>query len=539
MKSKFKVLPLLILVGIFTVLFLAACNQAKTPITSEEKEGTGLETLTNGDQFADLIVGVLDEDLFLSSNAGMVNFLHGTATGFSSGQSWSQSGALPGAAETGDSLGNAVATGDFDGDSNIDVAIGVQGEDVQGLNNTGMVHVLYGTSTNGLTLTNHQMWFQGDNSVKDVREEYDYFGGALAVGDFNGDNYDDLAIGAYGEDIGAESAGAVHIIYGSIDGLKAHGVFDDQLFSMSDNLLGIPGHYDRLGTALTTGDFDGNGYDDLAIGVPNRDVSTTLGSPSVRHAGEVIIIYGDIGGLDATTSQELHQDIPSVISTAAENEEFGTTLTTGDFNNDDVDDLVVHVLGQDVSGEKDAGAVHVFYGAQGVGLTVQYNQFWHKNVVGIPGDAGKNDGFGLALTAGDFDADGYDDLAIGAPSGDTDTKEDVGSVTIIRGSTNRLISIGSEQWTQDSPGIVDDAELYDEFGRALVSADFNGDGVDDIAIGVPSEDINLNFGGAINVLYGIQGYGLTATNNLILTQDDAGQVSEADDLFGLVLAASR
>ena len=64
MKNRLKVLLLLILVGTFTVLFLAACNQAKTPITSEKKEASGLEALANSEQFVtydDLLVEVSEQ----------------------------------------------------------------------------------------------------------------------------------------------------------------------------------------------------------------------------------------------------------------------------------------------------------------------------------------------------------------------------------------------------------------------------------------------------------------------------------------------
>ncbi len=80
---------------------------------------------------------------------------------------------------------------------------------------------LYG-SAGGLTAANDQIWHQDIPDVKGVAENFDRFGASLTVGDFNRDDFDDLAIGVPGEDIGANiNAGAVNILYGSVSGLTA------------------------------------------------------------------------------------------------------------------------------------------------------------------------------------------------------------------------------------------------------------------------------------------------------------------------------
>ena len=83
----------------------------------------------------------------------------------------------------------------------------------------GAVNVIYG-SFSGLTTIGNQFWTQDSFGVSDFAEEYDNFGGSLTVEDFNGDGYDDLAIGVFGEDIGSiNSSGAVQLLYGSVNGL--------------------------------------------------------------------------------------------------------------------------------------------------------------------------------------------------------------------------------------------------------------------------------------------------------------------------------
>ena len=99
-------------------------------------------------------------------------------------------------------------------------------EDVGTIADAGAVNVLYGTAT-GVSSATNQIWTQNSlGVVGDVSEEFDLFGFALAAGDFNGDSFDDLAVGVVGEDVAvfqgtAANAGAINVLYGSGNGLQA------------------------------------------------------------------------------------------------------------------------------------------------------------------------------------------------------------------------------------------------------------------------------------------------------------------------------
>src|SRR5437773_9343304 len=124
---------------------------------------------------------------------------------------------------------------------------------------------------------------------------------ASAFGDFNGDLYEDLAIGVPGESLGAGNtipfAGAVNVIYGSTTGLQATGTGgpDDQFWNQdSTSVKDAAEEGDRFGQSLAAGDFNNDGKSDLAVGAALESTST------LDHIGAVNVIYGSTTGLQAT-----------------------------------------------------------------------------------------------------------------------------------------------------------------------------------------------------------------------------------------------
>lgn len=140
--------------------------------------------------------------------------------------------------------------------------------------------------------------------------------------------------------------------------------------------------------------------------------------------------------------------------------------------------------------------------------------------------AENGDRFGSALASGDFDDDGYDDLAIAAPQklvtrADLSTHAAAGVVFVLYGSPSGLAVAGQQAWHQGRNGLAGVAELDDRMGEALAAGDVDGDGRDDLAIGAPYEDVGAVVdAGGVDLLYGSAG-GLTATShlNLVWTQD--------------------
>src|SRR5215216_4169956 len=174
------------------------------------------------------------------------------------------------------------------------------------------------------------------------------------------------------------NAGAVTVLYGSATGLSGSGA---QVFSQdSPGVLGAAEAEDGFGSALGVGDFDNDGADDLAIGVPSE------GFGAISQAGAVNLLYGSGSGLTATANQQFLQGVGGVLGTAELGDEFGFALATGDYNNDTFADLAVGVPFEDIGSILDAGAVDTLNGSGGTLTTTGAQQFFQGSG-GVPGTA--------------------------------------------------------------------------------------------------------------------------------------------------------
>ena len=207
-----------------------------------------------------------------------------------------------------------------------------------------------------------------------------------------------------------------------------------------------------------------------------------------------------------------------------------------DFNSDGFADLAVGVPAENAGAIDNAGAVNVLYGTA-AGLTGTGSQLFTQDSPGVGSAAEAGDLFGLALATGDYNHDGFADLAIGAPGEAVGAVVDAGAVNVLYGSAGKLTGVGSQLFTQDSPGVGSAAEPSDLFGRTLAAGDFNNDTFADLAVGAPGEAVNaISSAGAVNVLYGSAGK-LTGVGSQLFTQDSAGgSAAEVGDLFGAALA---
>lgn len=481
----------------------------------------------NADGHADLAVGV---PFYLAApeDVGAVNVLYGSAGGLTSvaDQMWAQHDLITDLTEDEDSFGDALAAGDFNGDGAVDLAVGCPGETIGTQTGAGAVQVLYGVRGVGLSAAGSQFWHQDSPGIGGGAEEGDYFGFSLGVGDFNGDGFDDLAVGVPYEDITTVGeAGAFHVIYGGTGGLTEIG---DQVWWRGENdLPGAVQFAENLGYALVAGDFDGDGFDDLAVSSPGANPN------SLYEAGRVAVLFGAQAGLSAVGSLDFVQGWHGVPDVAEEGDRFGEALVSGDFNGDGFADLSIGAPREDWNTATDSGAFVMLYGsAEGPTST--------GSVLVGDREGEASDLYSYSMAAGDLNDDGYDDLIVGIPSEDLGTTLNAGALEIMYGSSIGIVRRpGLDIWHQDSVDVLDDAEQGDHFGLALATGDFNNDGFVDVAVGVPHEDLgSVVDAGAVQVLLG-SAEGVTATGNQFWNQDspDIEGTAQIDANFGDALAS--
>lgn len=420
---------------------------------------------------------------------------------------------------------------DFDGDGYQDLAIGVPFENYNGTDSGSLV-LLYG-SEDGLdnpadrTLALFQSGFDvNGNAVEGASDAYESFGQALAWGDFNGDCFDDLAVGVPGTTVNGDAdAGVVHIFYGSATGPSASN--DEILHRDLSSIDGSANAGDEFGATLAAGDFDGDGVDDLAVGMPGQN------SGFLTDIGGVHIIYGTAGyGLIGSGDFTLTQSWSTLASTIASNEKFGHSLTTGDFNCDGNDDLAIGVYESGLP--LNAGAVHVVYGWYSGLFGDSEDQLIDLNFVDADGAAllgtpTASDHFGRTLVGGNLDGDFLisecDELVIGSEMTVSGASR-AGSTHILMGDPDGLVVAANNQVNQ-SGTIIGAPQASDLFGEALAIGSFEGNGQVHLAVGV-MEDAGE---GAVHAIRG-SSLGVSYANNALWTRADVGENPAVGDEFG-------
>jgi hypothetical protein len=493
----------------------------------------------NGDGYDDIIVGAHGNNDG-GNNAGKAHVYLGSASGLSTTASWTEAGDA-----AYDYFGKSVASaGDVNGDGYDDVIVGAHGND-NGGNNAGKSYVYLG-SASGLSTT--ASWTViGEGSV-------DHFGSSVAsAGDVNGDGYDDLIVGAYHNDDGGFGAGKAYVYLGSASGLST---------TASWTAAGDAA-YDYFGSSVASaGDVNGDGYDDVIVGAhgnndggsdagkaytyQNLDLWTlevakwtatgeTVGDyfgSSVASAGDVngdgyadVIVgayYNDSGGNDAGKAY-LYLGSASGLSTTASwtvtgeavGDYFGSSVASaGDVNGDGYADVIVGAYYND-SGGKDAGKAYLYLGsASGLSTTASWT---------ATGE-GAGDHFGSSVaSAGDVNGDGHGDVIVSAPN-NNDGGNDAGKAYVYLGSASGLSTTVS--WTATGAMVVD------YFGSSVASAgDVNGDGYDDVIVGAHYNDDGGGSAGKVYVYLG-SASGLSTTVSWTATGE------AAYDYFGKSVASA-
>jgi hypothetical protein len=421
--------------------------------------------------------------------------------------------------ETEDRLGYATASGDFDGDGYVDVAVGAPFE-----NGHGEVFVYKGS---WLGLIPWKVLTEADFGLSLQATQGDAFGMTLAAGnlDDDPDGTAELFVGAIGRKEGGQpGAGAVFMYkgltttgpypasYGEISAAftyqtpEAYAAFGQSMAVMTKGVDGrylaigapmassngaksgtvtvmkwangafqswqvltgtgfavAPADGDMFGWSLAAGDLDGDGYTDLAVGSPESTRSPNTG-------GAVYLFHDDTSGL--VVDQKLRP------SETQAGDHFGYVVAAGNIDGSYGKELVVSAPVRSSS----AGKIYVYTDVLTSGINMyQTSSFTLPTITA-------GDLFGAALDVGDVDKDGYADIVVGSPG----WSNGQGKITILHGEP--LTPDRSETFT---------TTYASEIGSAVAIGQFDGGFSKDVAIGCPH-----NGGRLIDFqdVYGMQTY---------------------------------
>ncbi|MEO3776347.1 hypothetical protein ABGB16_05735 [Micromonospora sp. B11E3] len=417
--------------------------------------------------------------------------------------------------------GTGVTRSDFDGDGVDDVAASGEPGYPYSLPHgpTGVVAVRYSSAP-------HVDYFIG--ALGSVSRGVT-FGRAVVAGDFNGDGYDDLAIGDMDEvDPGNNAlAGGVWVIPGSSTGLVVG--LAKHFNQSSPGVPGGPEDYDWFGSALAAGDINGDGRDDLAIGAYGEAIGTKT------MAGSVTVLFGSSGGLTATGAQYLQQDQAAVPGAAEPNDYFGFTLAIGKVNNDRYGDVVIGAPNENNGTSwNGSGMVTLMWGSAG---GVSSTGATSVTGAAVYGATGRSDtmawSLGQSLAIGDVNGDGLGEVIAGSPAAQTPHIAG-GLIAVFTGRSGGLSGSAVKIINQRTTGVPGDPETGDRFGGTLAAGDVTGDGKADVLVGAPGEAIGSTAeAGMVTLLKG-SSTGLTGSGAQGFDQNQSAVPSTAErqDYFG-------
>ncbi len=354
----------------------------------------------SGDGLADLIVGARSDDT-AGTAAGAAYVIFSAGSGEQS--LGDASVTILGTAET-QRLGDAVGcAGDVNDDGAEDLVVTAPGAVNSGGLTSGVAYIFHGPLDAGETDLS-----QADATLNGLADA-DYMGRSLDGGhDLNGDGVADMVITAFKAGVAGIDAGEVYTIYGPFEG--------EVDLADSDGILTGERPGDWVGTrAAVAGDIDGDGTPDLIVGADGHDAGG-------ENAGAGYLVLGPPAG-----EMLIHLAARATITGEAAEDFTGLTVSAaGDLNRDGSDDFAVGSFRSDRA-QLNAGLLAVFYDAiEGV-VSIDTAD------LSIMGTAANDQAGFHAVSLGDLDGNGNDDLAVSAPAEDSGGV-DSGAVYLIFGS---------------------------------------------------------------------------------------------------------
>ncbi len=365
-----------------------------------------------------------------------------------------------------DDFGKSVAcAGDFNGDGFDDVIIGSTIDIPYGHNSR--VFIFFGSKNPPANLS-----FK-DADVSIYSEDiYSYFGNAVSsAGDFNKDGFDDVIIGSEN----SQHNGCAFIFFGSSEPTPEIYVSD------ADVIIHGESRSDDFGVSVSyAGDFNADGFDDVIIGTQVFEETNKMG-----YAALVLGRINPSLNINA-------EDYDVRFNASVIGDYFGYHVSNaGDFNNDGFDDVVIGAENTKDFGNH-SGSIFVYFGSSNPSRIIETDGADMK-IIGEKEDMvfGK-----YVSTAGDYNNDGFDDLAVSTMTDDLGAR--IGCIFMYYGKKNPdKVNISS------IVNVKFNGELSSGFGEPVSTAgDYNLDGIDDLLIGARGSNENGYRSGSAYIFYG-------------------------------------
>ena len=403
---------------------------------------------------------------------------------------------------------NVSGAGDINDDGYGDIIVGASV--------ASALYVYYG-SASGVDLNSEEKLTHLVTNPFGDPELNDAFGWAAdAAGDIDNDGYDDIVMGYSGDTDASQhptdwdwvGGGSVYVLYGGANGINRFQKIIAPLEAFYSFPTFLQDHAEFGTSVAGAGDLNNDGFDDIIVGAPNAG---TLGD----YTGAAFIYYGSDEGiarllswgaydLDSSswTSMGTYAWIYDTIipSNATDWGDFGSAVVgIGDVDDNGYPDIAIGASKDASSSFVAAGTVYVYYGAAGPVSTWASHQLHASDAAegdhfGTFGTVGHGEQ-GILCGAGDLNADGYDDLVVGAQYNDDDGDAS-GSAYVFYGGEDGIDPLTELKLTPPN------GARNDLFGRSVAGAgDLNGDGFDDIVVGAYGESVGSSVGAAY-VYYG-------------------------------------
>ncbi|PXW88259.1 FG-GAP repeat protein [Nitrosomonas sp. Nm84] len=444
----------------------------------------------NGDGFDDVIIGARYADSTNGYDAGSSYVIFGKGSGFDATLALSSLNGLNGfrldGVATADYSGVSVSSaGDINGDGFDDVIVGALETST-----SNSSYVVFGKAAGFspilvLSNLNGSDGFRLNNGSS-----------VSSAGDVNGDGFDDVIIGALSADPSGDNSGSSYVVFGKASAFSA--TLDS--FSLNgDNgfRLDRVAESDGSGSSVSSaGDVNGDGFDDVIVGAPYAD-------PNGDNSGSSYVIFGKASGFTATLNlSSLDGNNGFRLNGAAQFDESGYAVSSaGDVNGDGFDDVIVGARYADPNGENSGSSYVIFGKASGFSATLDLSSLNGRNGFRLDGVA-KRDFLGATISgAGDFNGDGFDDLMVTTEISSPNTS--YGGTFIVFGKASGFDAAVTLSDLDSSDFLT----LNGLASRGLIDAvsgagDINGDGFDDVIVGLPAANSNEYDSGSSYVIFG-------------------------------------